>query len=332
MARPLRILYPGAWYHVMNRGAGDKNIFRNDSDRYGFLRLLEESVGMWNIEVHAYSLMETHYHILIRTPLANLPRAMRHIDGVHTQRFNLRHNTDGHLFRGRYKSILIDKEHYLLEVVRYIHLQKVRAGLIDDPKNDQWSSHQIYLSPHCQRSWLFIDTILGLFGTDINRSRRKLDNFVKKGVSEELEQFYGKQRLSPILGSETFINRIKETYVIPVELSYEIPDAKIMLQVPINHITQAVCLVYGISLTELKNSNRGRRNTARNMAVYLARKVGGYTLNEIASYFGCKNYSGVSSIIQRFEQYTIENTDVEELSLKAKKHIYQFLAEEAEGR
>lgn len=122
MSRPLRIEYPGASYHVMNRGMTNQALFPSEADYTGYLALIEDAWRRWDVGVFSYCLMETHYHLALQTPLGNLHRVMRHIDGVYTQRFNRAHNRDGPLFRGRYRAILIDKDHYLAAVVRYIHL------------------------------------------------------------------------------------------------------------------------------------------------------------------------------------------------------------------
>ena len=128
MSRPLRIEYPDAWYHVMNRGRRSEEIFLGKEDYKTFIELLEESVELWNVRVSAYCLMTNHYHLLIQTPEANLSRCMRHINGVYTQRFNKRHHLDGQLFRGRYKSMLVDADSYLLQLVRYIHRSNTYAS------------------------------------------------------------------------------------------------------------------------------------------------------------------------------------------------------------
>ncbi len=128
MARPLKIEYPGAWYHVMNRGKRAEKIFHDRHDYQVFVELLEESSEMWNVKVAAYCLMTNHYHIHVQTPDANISRSMRHINGVYTQRFNRRHRCDGQLFRSRYKSILVSGGSYLLQLVRYIHRNPVEEG------------------------------------------------------------------------------------------------------------------------------------------------------------------------------------------------------------
>ena len=128
MARPLRIEYPGAWYHAMNRGASGRAIFQSDRDRHAFLALFGDIAATFGVEVHAYCLMGNHYHLLLRTPRGNLSRALRHLNGVYTQRYNRTHGTDGPLFRGRFKAVLVDADTYLAALSRYIHLNPVTAG------------------------------------------------------------------------------------------------------------------------------------------------------------------------------------------------------------
>ncbi len=125
MPRPLRIEYPGAVYHLMNRGSARQKVFLGSADYREFLKTLSEAHDLWEIEVLAYCLMPNHYHLCLRTPRGNLSRVMRHIDGLYTQRFNRGHRRDGSLFRGRYKAILVDADEYLLAVVRYVHLNPV---------------------------------------------------------------------------------------------------------------------------------------------------------------------------------------------------------------
>ena len=138
MSRPLRIEFPAAVYHVMNRGAAKQTTFHDSGDYQAFLDTVAEAHQRWAIEVFAYSLMRNHYHLCLRTPKGNLSRVMRHIDGIYTQRFNRRHGRDGTLFRGRYKAILVDADEYLLAVVRYIHLNAVEAGIVKLPEDYRW--------------------------------------------------------------------------------------------------------------------------------------------------------------------------------------------------
>ncbi|MFH1142435.1 MAG: transposase, partial [Candidatus Uhrbacteria bacterium] len=141
MARPLRIEFPGATYHVTSRGNARNDIFLSDNDRHQFLKTLSETIERYNWLCHSYCLMGNHYHILIETPEGNLAKGMRQLNGVYTQAFNKINQRVGHIFQGRYKAFLIEKEPYLLEVIRYIVLNPVRALLVNDPKNWKWSSY-----------------------------------------------------------------------------------------------------------------------------------------------------------------------------------------------
>ena len=163
MPRPLRIEYPGAFYHVMNRGNARQQIFRSARDYRIFLDLLKESVEKWEIRIHGFSLMPNHYHLLMETPLGNLSRSMRHINGVYTQCYNRHWKQDGHLLRGRYKAILVEEDAYLIDLLRYIHLNPVKVGLADKPEKHSWTSHRIYLGGDGP-PWLTTDRLLGYFG------------------------------------------------------------------------------------------------------------------------------------------------------------------------
>ena len=146
MSRPLRIMYPDAWYHVMNRGRRGERIFESKEDYELFLWVMLEAVELFSLRVSAYCLMPNHYHLLVQTPDANLDRCMRHINGVYTQRFNSAHGLDGNLFRGRYKSIMVSEDSYLLQLVRYIHRNPVRAGMVERVEDYKWSSHKGYIN------------------------------------------------------------------------------------------------------------------------------------------------------------------------------------------
>ena len=164
MSRPLRIIYPGAFYHIMNRGAGYGEIFDNDLHRQIFLELLGELHETFKVNIHAYCLMDNHYHLLLETPLANLSRAMRHLNGVYTQRYNRDTKSDGQLFRGRYKAILVDVDTYLLNVSRYIHRNPIEAGIVRKAEKYVWSSYPAYIGKVNRPSWLTTKLTLSMIG------------------------------------------------------------------------------------------------------------------------------------------------------------------------
>ena len=174
MARPLRIEYPNAWYHVMNRGRRGEDIFADQKDYDVFLAILQESAQMFGVRIAAYCLMSNHYHLLLQTPSGNLSRVMRHVNGVYTQRYNRRRTIDGQLFRGRYKSILVEEDTYLLELLRYIHRNPVRAGICQAVEDYRWSSHRGYLSAAKKWDWLDKQALLGMFPSSLARQKSNI--------------------------------------------------------------------------------------------------------------------------------------------------------------
>ncbi|MCP3888454.1 MAG: transposase [Desulfobulbaceae bacterium] len=190
MARPLRIEYPNAWYHVMNRGRRGDNIFSDKTDFEKFLGVLQESSEMFGCRVVAFCLMTNHYHILLQTPSGNLSRVMRHVNGVYTQRYNRRHKVDGQLFRGRYKNVLVEEDSHLVELLRYIHRNPVRARICQSVSDYPWSSHHVYVATTQKSNWLYTELLLGMFS----------------------ENLFSKKKLPTILGSRNFVDWIKGKY------------------------------------------------------------------------------------------------------------------------
>jgi REP-associated tyrosine transposase len=299
MSRPLRIEYPGAWYHVMNRGAGRKNIFRQADHRQLFQNLLMETRSAFGLEVHAYCLMDNHYHLLIHTPSGNLGRAMRHLNGVYTQRFNRSVKTDGPLFRGRYKAILVDADNYLLQVSRYIHRNPLEAGHPQWMHDPLWTSYPVYIGKKKKQDWLSTSKILKMTGSR-NRSRL-YRRYVEENVDDETARFYSKGRLSPVLGSEGFMAQIEKA-INKQGLSPEIAEGGKIREAPSMEKIQRVCAEYfQLPPGELRTSRRSTFGLARNCAMYLSRTVGGYGLQEIANEFGSLGYSGVARAVGRLK-------------------------------
>jgi putative transposase len=303
MARPLRIQYSDAWYHVMNRGNRREQIFIDRGDYYAFIDLLKDCVEMWNIRVVAYCLMGTHYHILLQTPDANLSRCMRHINGVYTQHFNRSHGLDGHLFRGRYKSILVDSDVYLLELLRYIHRNPIEAGMVDRLGSYQWSSHKGYLSRSDKWKWLHKDYVLNIFSTKKNEALKRYRAFVNKEIPEEINRILGSRKWPSVIGNESFINWVKETFFIQKK-HVEVPESK-SLAPDSEKIKEVVCRAYDIKVEDLTISKRGMTNEPRNAAIYLMRQLTGSKLEEIGREFCINNYSSVSTVIERTKQKAI---------------------------
>ena len=297
MSRPLRIQYPDAWYHVMNRGRRGEAIFTIKEDYGAFVDLLEELDEVFNVRIVAYCLMPSHYHILVQTPDANISRSMRHLNGVYTQRYNKRHRFDGQLFRGRYKSIVVESDSYALELVRYIHRNPLEAGLSDSLQKYQWSSHRAYLSDSKKWKWLHKDYILRLFSKSKPESIRLYKRFILKETPEEINRIFGRSNLPAILGSKDFVDRIKERFFNQRNFE-EIPETK-KLAPDIDEIKYMVCTAYNIKETDLYVTMRGHFNEPRNVAVFLTRYLRNDTLKNVGEQFGIEKYSTVSSIVER---------------------------------
>ena len=176
MARPLRIEYPGAYYHVTSRGNEQKDVFKSQRDREKFLDYLKSATMRYGAVIHAFCLMSNHYHLLMETPEGNLSRIMRHINGAYTTYFNVKRKRAGHLFQGRYKAILIEADDYLAELSRYIHLNPVRVGMVERPEQYQWSSYQSYTGQCKHPEWLRTDFVLSCFAKNVADAQKDKAN------------------------------------------------------------------------------------------------------------------------------------------------------------
>jgi len=318
MSRPLRIQYPDAWYHVMNRGRRAEAVFGEKKDYVAFIKLLKETAEIWNLRISAYCLLKNHYHLLVQTPDANLSRCMRHINGVYTQRFNKAHNVDGQLFRGRYKSILIDADSYLLELVRYIHRNPIDAELVKQLGQYSWSSHQGYLSDAKKWDWLNKDFILSMFSNDRGLGIKRYKEFVTKKTPDEINAILGRKNLPSALGSDGFIDRLKRTFS-GKKRHWEVPESK-LLAPDVVKIKAVVCKSYDIEERVLTITRRGFTNEPRNVAIYLMRHLRGDSLEDIGKEFKMAKYSSVSSVIERMKTKITKNR-------KLKMHIERLKEE-----
>ena len=296
MSRPLRIEYPGAWYHVMNRGRRGEDIYIARNDYRLFIEILQETAELFKIKIAAYCLMPNHYHLLIHTPDGNLSKGMRHINGLYTQRFNRRHKYDGQLFRGRYKNILVEADSYLLELMRYIHKNPLRAGLSKSLGDYEWCSYNGYLSDAKKWDWLYKEFPLSLFAKDRTESRREFKKFMGDDEEDKITRIFQKKKLPSVLGKEEFVNRVKNRFFAE-KVHVEVPDSK-ELAPDKEKIQELVCKTYGIKKVELFLSRRGTFNEPRNISIYLIRMLRSDGLIDICQEYNLKKYSSASSIIE----------------------------------
>ena len=204
MSRPLRIEYPGAVYHITSRGNEKRSVFKDESDREDFLKVLAQVNKRYNWLCHAYCLMDNHYHILVETHDGNLSIGMRQLNGVYSQAFNVRHRRTGHLFQGRFKAILIQKDSHLLEVCRYVVLNPVRAGMVKQPGDWQWSSYLATSGRTSPHPCLIRDWILGQFSRTRGKAEKGYREFVDFGMGKET--IWREVKGQSILGGDEFVN------------------------------------------------------------------------------------------------------------------------------
>jgi putative transposase len=202
MARPLRIEYEGAHYHVTTRGNERKAIFRDDIDRRKFIELVAGAVEQFDLRIHAYVLMDNHYHLMVESGQTGLSRALRYLNGVYTQSINRRHKRAGHLFQGRYKAILVEKESYLLELSRYIHLNPWRVKSSIDPMKYPWSSLGYYLGTRTVPPWFTVTEVLSRFG---KKGKQGYREFIEEGIRQGIRTPWEDIRGQAVMGSEEFI-------------------------------------------------------------------------------------------------------------------------------
>ena len=210
MPRPLRLEYEGAFHHVMNRGRNRQPIFHERDYFEVFLEMLKEASERYDAIIHAYCLMTNHYHLLIETPKANLSQIMQHINGKYTQWHNRKHAKDGTLFRGRYKSVLVDEDSYLLQLTRYIHRNplEVKRKMIEQLEDHQWSSYPAFIGKVKAPPWLFRDKTYQMLGQ--RQKYRGYQQYVELGIDEDIKRFYSKGNILGVLGSKEFREERRE--------------------------------------------------------------------------------------------------------------------------
>ena len=208
MARPLRIEYPGAVYHITSRGNEKKPVYKNDQDREDFLSTLNQVNKRYHWLCHAYCLMDNHFHLLIETLEGTLSLGMRQLNGVYTQKFNKRHGRVGHLFQGRYKAILIQKDSHLLEVCRYVVLNPVRARLVEEPGGWRWSSYGATAGEANPPACLTTSWVLRQFSSKRRKAEREYRQYVRLGMGRE--SIWKEVKGQAILGEDDFVGGLTD--------------------------------------------------------------------------------------------------------------------------
>lgn len=280
MARPIRIQFPGAVYHIMSRGNGGQKIFKDKIDYQNFLAVLSDVLERYNVISYAYCLMPNHYHLLIETPDPNLSITLRQLNGRYTQKFNNRHKKSGHLFQGRYKSILVDMETYQYALIRYIILNPVKAKMVKNPKEWKWSSHNEMIGKIKEpSSCLDLAKTLKLFDNNKDKAR---ENYIKNldlrmknnSLLEELEN-------KTVLGSIKYIDKIKKYF---------------KQQSQVKEIPKIERFAHRLSLDSLFKNTKNKVD--RNKRICRAHIELGYTLSKIGEHLNL-HYTTISAIVNK---------------------------------
>lgn len=274
MARPLRISYPGAYYHITTRGNEQKDVFKSRRDREKFLEYLSSASERYGARIHAYCLMSNHYHLLLETPEGNLSQIMRHINGAYTIYFNVKRKRAGHLFQGRFKAILVEADAYAAELSRYLHLNPVKAGIVDRPENYAWSSYRSYIGQGPVTEWLKTDFILSYFGTGVGAGAR-YRSFVEDRLSKTYESPLQKAKGAAILGTEEFVEEIRVKHIGRRGPDREVPALRQLTRRP----SPATIL----SLVE--SALGSNKRLARQAGMYLCHRYSGVKVREIGELF-----------------------------------------------
>jgi len=319
MSRSWRIEYEGALYHLLSRGNEGKDIFDDDRDRKIFLKTVAEMSERFEMSVYAYVLMGNHYHLMVQTARANLKKAMHWFGTTYTQRFNMRHSRKGHLFQGRYKSILVQNDAYLLQLSCYIHRNPLRAGVVKRLADYRWSSYLAYAYGQKAPEWLQTELILAQFESEdpYQGYREKVQRYAR-----EEGRLWEDLRHGLILGSKRFVETIRKEF-LPSE-----PQPAIAQQVQVAkhnnpiRILQKAERILKCDVKRFLKPGRvlGAEKETRDLMIYLIWKAGVLTNDQIGQLFGL-SYSAVSHAVRSFKAKMLEN---QELTAKFNDLYSQF--------
>ncbi len=290
MGRAWRIEFDGAFYHVMSRGNEGRNIFFDDNDRYGFLGVVGEISERFEIDIFAYVLMDNHYHLLIRTQQANLSKAMQWLGVTYTRRFNNKHSRIGHLFQGRFKSIIVQNDIYLMQLSCYIHRNPLKSGTVDRLAQYLWSSYPVYAYGKKGPQWLSTELILSQF--DKKDRHRGYREKVQKYAKEET-RLLENLRHGMILGSKKFVDKIRKTYIAEAP-HREIPQQKSMFrEFDPDSLLDKAAKILNCDVRRFRQSSRisSSDKADRDILVYALWKTGMLTNEKIGELFGVTSSS-----------------------------------------
>ncbi len=303
MARPLRIEFPGAIYHVMSRGNARQAIFQDDLDRESLLEDLEDTVVRCGWELFSFVFMPNHIHLFFRTPRPNLSRGMQRFLSTYANRYAKRHRRPGHLFQGRFKGELIEDESYFWTVSRYLHLNPVRGKrpLVTHPRDWPWSSYPGYADKRKRLPWLSYNILFatwqaGSGGSDPAAAYRR---YVEQGLNTIPENPFIKATHGWLLGGNDFVERIRRQMKLP-RFEDEVPRARQLGSIDIDCVFAAVSRYYKVDVEIF--SSRGNGHVARRVAAWLARRLTNATLRDLSARLGLGRPESVSNLTRHIDR------------------------------
>ncbi len=311
MPRPLRVEFADALFHVTARGVLKQAIVLDDHDRVRWMEYLKEAVLRFALELYAFTLMNNHYHLFVATPLANLGKAMQYLNGSWAMYFNVRHGRGGHLFERRYRGILVEEAGHYTEISRYVHLNPVRAGIVERPEEYPWSSYGGYHWGRMPLPWINYERVLAEFGEG-KEARRRYREFIADGIGRKLPLPWKEAFEGWILGGRKFITKVygmlasergdgrRETYATP---------EKKPLDATLDEIAAAVCKEYQVSKKTLMEGGRGSAK-ARSAFVYITHEMANANPQSIASYLDLNSRNAIYNGVRRARKRAARNRDI----------------------
>ena len=332
MARPFRIEYEGAIYHITSRGNEKRDIFLADKDREHFVGLLREGADFFRVEIIAYCLMSNHYHLLLQTKQANLSRFMQRLNTTYTIYFNFKYDRVGHLFQGRYKGILVGSQEYYLSLSRYIHLNPVKVKRFikntDEEKKQilnryGWSSYQGVLDPQKRPGYFRLERILDEFGGDTSANRKKYEKYIEQGITSKVDNPMEEVKYQLLLGGESFIERMCGKYILKKKDDFKEynPEIRASEKIkPVNELADIAAKEYGINAEELLKPKSAHKE-ARKLLVSISYElnVRNKTLRELGRELGGLSGPGVMRVHERLQKNLEEDKNLRERYARIKK-------------
>jgi len=340
MARPLRIERAGGWYHITARGNERRSVYRDDRDRRHFCELLEEMVSRFQVRLHCFVLMENHYHLVVELRESNLSRALQWLNVSYSVWFNRRHTRSGHLFQGRFKSVVVSREQWALELSRYVHLNPVRVGMLGLNKSEKerirrgvsepaqaarvkeritalrryrWSSYRAYIGIGQKPKWLECEEVLSLGGGEKGRERQHYRHYVETAVREGLQRSpWEELKEQVVLGGQQFLTRLRGE-VSGDEREQRAARRLSAVRPSLAWVIECVEKVRGEKWGEFRDRHG---DGGRDLVLYLARKLCGSKLDELARLVGLNEYSSIAMAVRRYEGRLGRDADERELLRK----------------